>query len=61
MKYEAFCDLCEFEVPEYEQIGAFLDYVTLTCIDEPLFPIELWKLSNRFDGFVKIFLNVIIF
>ena len=38
--------MCEFEVPEYEQMGAFLDYVTLTYIDEPLFPIELW---NHYD------------
>jgi hypothetical protein len=43
---ESFCDLCEFEVPEYEEMGKFLDYVTLTYIDEPLFPIELW---NHYD------------
>jgi hypothetical protein len=43
---EAFCDLCEFEVPEYEQMGTFLDYMILTYIDEPLFPIELW---NHYD------------
>ena len=38
---EAFCDLCEFEVSEYEQMGTFLDYMTLNYIHESLFPIEL--------------------
>ena len=31
-------------------MGAFLDFVTLTYIDEPLFPIELWTHYNDTDN-----------
>jgi hypothetical protein len=40
---DVFCHLCEFEAPDYDQMPKFLDFITLTYIDEPLFRIDLWN------------------